>query len=73
MKYKLMKCYEITFMNYTNCMNDTVRHNNKDMTFLDVGKESFIVKESDIEKISEYGGGIRDATFVGNILVVLGD
>ncbi len=66
---KLVKVYSVSFIQYTNCMNDTVRHNDRDMTFIDVGRESFLVKESDLAKVSEYGGGLRDIHFIGNLLI----
>lgn len=68
---KLEKVYAVTFMQYTNFMNDTVSDNNKDwskLNYLNVG-QNFLIKESDIEKYRVYGGGYRSLTFVGEIEV----
>lgn len=60
------KVYEVEFMQYTNCMRDTV-WNKKTDKYLDVGKESFLIKESEFDKYKEYGNGFRIVKFVGNI------
>lgn len=68
---KLEKVYAVTFMKYTNCMNDTVNDMNNDyrkLNYLNVG-HNFLIKESDIEKYRVYGGGYRSLTFVGEIEV----
>ena len=68
---KLEKVYAVTFMQYTNCLNDTVSDNNKDWTklrYLNVG-HNFLIKESDIEKYRVYGNGYRSLTFIGEIEV----
>lgn len=64
------KVYEVEFMQYTNCMKDTVSDGNKEIgktKYINVGKEPFLIKESDFNKYMKYGGGFRILRFVGNI------
>ena len=65
------KVYEIEFMRYTNCMNDTVSDGGElgQTKYITVGKEPFLIKESDFPKYQKYGGGFRIVRFVGNIEV----
>lgn len=66
------KVYEVEFMQYTNCMKDTVCDNTQELgkgQYLDVDKEPFLIKESDFPKYQKYGGGFRIVKFVGNIEV----
>lgn len=68
---ELEKVYAVTFMEYTNFLNDTVSDGNKDwskLNYLNVG-HNFLIKESDIEKYRVYGHGYRSLTFVGEIEV----
>ena len=64
------KIYSVEFMNYTNYMRDTVsdysEHNDLSKTkYISVGKEPFLVKESNLDKFKHFGGGYRSITFVG--------
>lgn len=69
---KKEKVYSVEFMEYTNCMKDTVSDIDRNelctdwskANYLEVGN-SFLVKESDIQKYQKYGGGYRSLTFVG--------
>ena len=64
------KVYEVEFMQYTNCMNDTVSDGEKEIgkaTYIHVGREPFLIKESDFPKYQKFGGGFRIVRFVGNI------
>lgn len=64
------KVYEVEFMRYTNCMNDTVSDGEKEIgkaTYIHVGREPFLIKESDFPKYQKFGGGFRIVRFVGNI------
>lgn len=66
------KVYEVEFMQYTNCMKDTVCNNAenfKDLKHINVGKEPFLIKESDFEKYKKFGNGFRVVRFVGNMEV----
>ena len=66
------KVYEVEFMEYTNCMKDTVCNRYKDigdMKYINVGKEPFLVRESELEKYMAWGNGFRIIRFVGNIVV----
>ena len=47
------KVYEVEFLNYTNCMRDTVSNGAKDIKdteYINVGKEPFLIRESEFEK-----------------------
>ena len=67
------KVYHAEFMEYTNCTKNTVAkygpNKFKDAEYLDVGCEPFLVKESDIDKYKEFGGGYKVLMFVGFIEV----
>lgn len=66
------KVYEVEFMEYTNSMRDTVCNKHKeigDMKYITVGKEPFLVRESELEKYRAWGGGFRYIEFVGNIII----
>lgn len=73
MNIKLEKVYRITFMWYTNVMKDAVSdwdgkgHSLADCEYLDVGKESFLLRESQLEYYRKFGGGYRNIEFVGQI------
>ena len=65
---KMEKVYKVEFMEYTNYSRDTVCDESKKIghgQYLHVGKEPFLVKESDLEKYKNYGGGYRSVVFVG--------
>lgn len=72
---KLEKLYYVTFMYYTNCINDTVSnyesngHDLERIEYLTVGAEPFLLRESDLPKYQKFGGGYREIKFVGNIPV----
>lgn len=64
------KVYEVEFMNYTNYMRDTVSNGAKeikDTEYINVGKEPFLIRESEFDKYMKFGGGFRIVRFVGNI------
>ncbi len=64
------KVYEVEFITYTNCMRDTVSNmadEIKDTKYIHVGKEQFLIKESEFDKYMKFGDGFRIVKFVGNI------
>ena len=66
------KVYEVEFMEYTNCMRDTVCNKYKeigDMKYITVGKEPFLVRESELEKYIAWGNVFRIVRFVCNIVI----
>ena len=66
------KVYAVEFMEYTNYMKDTVSNMYKeigDMRYITVGKEPFLVRESELDKYMAWGGGFRIIRFVGNIVI----
>lgn len=75
MKVKLEKVYKVTFMQYTNVMKDTISdwdgkgHSLADCEYLDVGKEAFLLRESQLDCYRKFGGGYRNIEFVGQIPV----
>ena len=70
---KKEKVYRVEFLEYTDCTKNTVAKYGldkfKDTEYLDVGFEPFLVKESNIDKYREFGGGYRTLIFVGFIEV----
>lgn len=63
-----MKIYEIEFLEYTNWLKDTVSDGNGlDSKYIKVGKEPFLIKETDFDKYMKFGGGFRVVKFVGNL------
>ena len=66
------KVYEVEFMDYTNYMRDTAVNDEKeieDMKYIDIGKEPFLIRESEFDKYMKYSGGFRIVKFVGNIII----
>ena len=64
------KIYKVKFMKYTNVSKDTVSNQAKeikDEKFLRVGKEPFLVRESELDNYRVWGDGFRYIEFVGNI------
>ena len=64
------KIYKVKFMKYTNVVKDTVSNQAKeikDEKFLRVGKEPFLVRESELDNYRVWGDGFRYIEFVGNI------
>ena len=64
---KTEKIYAVEFMEYTNWEKVCVSSNpgQIDAAYLDVGKETCLVKESDLPIFQKYGNGFRSITFVG--------
>ena len=64
------KIYKVEFMNYANVFKDTVSNQAKeieDKKYLKVGKEPFLVRESELDNYRAWSGGFRYIEFVGNI------
>ena len=66
---KKEKVYHAEFMEYTDTIKNTVAKYGtdkfKDVEYLDVGPDPFLVKESDLDKYKEFGGGYKLLMFVG--------
>ena len=62
------KIYKVTFMKYTNAMENTVSDHpgsgRGDCTYLDTS-EPFLVRESELDLYRHFGGGFRSIEFVG--------
>lgn len=63
------KIYEVEFMQYTNCMKDAVSDGAGlgKTEYIHVGKEPFLIKESEFYKYMKFGKGFRIVRFVGNM------
>ena len=63
------KVYEVEFMQYTNAMRDTVSDGGEigKTKYINVGKEPFLIRESEFDKYMKFGKGFRIVKFVGNI------
>lgn len=65
------KVYKVEFMQYTNCLMNTVSDGNDDIgerKYLKVGTDPVIIRESDLLKYMKYGNGFRSVEFIGNLL-----
>ena len=65
---ELEKVYIVEFIEYTNCMRDTV-YNEETGKFLHVGRLGFLVPEFELEKYRKYGKGYESIKLVGQICV----
>lgn len=70
------KIYAVRFRQYTNCLQDTVSNTKsddhlmedlKDTKYLNVGKDPFLIRESEFEKYKEFGDGFESLTYVGQL------
>ena len=66
---KTSRLYLVTFNEYTNCLNDTVSDNNKEISktqYIECSKGgSLIIRESEFEFYQKFGGGIKSMTYLG--------
>ena len=65
------KVYKVEFMQYTNCLKDTVSDGNEDIgerKYLKIGINPIIIRESDLPKYMKYGNGFRSVEFIGNLM-----
>ena len=71
MKTKAEKIYAVEFMEYTNWEKVCVSSNpgQIDAEYLDFGKETCLVRESDLPIFQKYGHGFRSITCVGVLYV----
>lgn len=60
------KIYQVEFLQYTNCMKNTV-WNEEENNYLRIGTEPFLIRESEFEKYMKFGDGFRVVRFVGNL------
>jgi len=66
---KLEKVYLVEFIEYTNYARDDVSHNTKPL-HINVGKEGFLVRESDLNLYQDFGKGYRSVTLVGQLPII---
>ena len=62
----LEKVYLVEFMRYTNPLKDAVS-DSEHKNYITLGKEPFLIRESDFAYYGKFGGGFRIIKFVGNI------
>jgi len=69
---KLERIYMVEFMKYSNYARDTVStyddsysYDTSKIEYLKVGKEPFLIRESEIEKYRKFGNGYRNLEFIG--------
>ena len=74
MKLKFEKVYKVTFMSYTDLTHSSVSDwdgvsdfISSDINYLDLTREPFLLRESELDSYSKYGQGFRDVVFVGNM------
>ena len=51
-------------MRYTNALQHTVSSDIDEMCYIEVG-DAFLVRESDLDKYRQYGGGYESIKYVG--------
>lgn len=61
-----MNIYKIDFLQYTNSSRDTVYSERFDK-YIEVNKEGFTAKESDLDYLKEFGKGFRELKFIGTL------
>jgi len=65
---KLEKVYIVEFIQYTNCMRDTV-YNEETGEYIQVGRLGFLVRESELEQYRKCGRGYKSIKLVGQIRI----
>lgn len=68
--YKKVKVYSVTFVQYTNCMRDTV-WNEEDDEYLKVGRDPFLVREDELDYYKKFGDGFETIRLVGYMAIDL--
>ena len=71
---KVDKIYLIDFIEYTDCLKDTVSDGNDilgEIDYISLGKQSVLIREKDFDKFKKYGGGFKSAVFVGNLITII--
>lgn len=68
------KVYQVEFMRYSNyehdCVSNASSFGDNPTEYLELGDEPFLIKESDLSKYQQFGGGYKSLIFVGNIEVL---
>ena len=68
MKEDFVKVYEVKFMQYTNCMKDTVWDEKEDEYMNLPEKETILVPEYELDKFRKFGDGFESTKFVGYMI-----
>jgi len=60
--------YSVTFNKYTNSSKNAVANNNEALDYIDIDPNTpFLIFEDEIEKYTQYGGGIAYLVCVGEM------
>ena len=68
---KKTKIYSATFIQYTNCMHDTVSTGSGNIAeekYLDVSEGPVLIREEDIDFYKQFGNGFASLNFVGYLV-----
>lgn len=63
-----MKIYKVEFLEFTNCLRDTVT-DSKNERYFEIPKSGFVIREDDIEYFKNIGGGFKRIECVGELVL----
>ena len=69
---KRIKIYSVVFVEYTNCLQDTVSTGEEDLAkikYLTIPKTGLLVREDELDEYKKYGQGFKSTTLVGEMYV----
>lgn len=69
---KRIKIYSVVFVEYTNCIRDTVSTSEEDwakVEYLTIPKTGLLVREDELDEYKKYGQGFKSAILVGEMYV----
>ena len=72
LKMKRIKIYSVVFVEYTNCLRDTVSTNEEDLgkvEYLEIPKTGLLIREDELDEYKKYGQGFKSITLVGEMYV----
>jgi hypothetical protein len=72
LKMKRIKIYSVVFVEYTNCLQDTVSTNEEDLgnvEYLEIPKTGLLIREDELDEYKKYGQGFKSTTLVGEMYV----
>ena len=69
---KRIKIYSVVFVQYTNCLRDTVSTDEEDwdkVKYLTIPKTGLLIREDELDEYKKYGQGFKSITLVGEMYV----
>ncbi len=63
----MIKIYEVEFQEYSTPLQNFVSKDGDHLAHLET-PFPFLIKENQIEKVRQFGGGIKKLTFIGNLM-----